>query len=236
MGSHCNDCIRAGRLPALARFRRWEAAGGALVTKVLVAVSLLVFVVDSVSAAGGRSPVATGFALFGPAVASGDWYRLITSGFVHYGIFHLGFNMVLLYRFGAMLESVLGPVAFLALYLASALGGSFGAVLLSPTALTAGASGAVFGLVGATAVGMRRRGLDVWRSDVGGLLVLNLVLTFVVPGISMGGHLGGLLGGAAVGWASFGPRQSKRSASLGTVVAASVIALAGIGSVWVSAY
>ena len=232
MGSHCNDCLRAGRLPALTRFRRWEAAGGALVTKVLVGASLFVFVLDSVSGLRGRSPVATGFALFGPAVASGEWYRLITSGFVHYGIFHLGFNMVLLYRFGVMLESVLGPVAFLALYLASALAGSFGAVLLSPMALTAGASGAVFGLVGATAVGMRRRGVDVWRSDVGGLLVLNLVLTFVVPGISIGGHLGGLLGGLAVGWASFGPHDSKRSAAAGTAVAAFVVVLAGGASVW----
>ena len=189
---------------------------------------------DTAAGVRGRSAVSTNLALFGPAVASGEWYRLVTSGFVHYGIFHLGFNMLLLYRFGVMLESVLGPIAFLALYLASALGGSFGAVLLSPTALTAGASGAVFGLVGATAVGLRRRGVDVWRTDVGGLLALNLVITFVIPGISIGGHLGGLLGGVAVGLTTFGPYESKRSVRVGMGVAAVVAALAGAGSVWVA--
>jgi len=134
-------------------------------------------------------------------VGEGEWYRLITSGFLHArNPFHVGFNMYILWFLGNLLEPGLGPVRFLGLYLASLLAGSFGALLLSPDALTVGASGAVFGLMGATFVMQRARGIDPMRSGIGPIILLNLAISFL-PGlnISIGGHLGGLAGGALAG-------------------------------------
>jgi len=234
VGSQCWECIRAARPPRRERARRWNATAGPLATKTLVALNVAVFVLTASQggAVGRGGDLQSRLALYGPAVASGEWYRLVTAGFVHYGLIHVGFNMVLLYRFGEMLERAIGRVQFMALYLAALLAGSFGALLLSPTALTAGASGAVFGLVGAAAVGMRQRGINVWQSGVGGLLVINLIITFVIPGISIGGHLGGLAGGAVTGSVMLGPRPSRRSAAEGVAVALVIAAAAAVGGVW----
>jgi membrane associated rhomboid family serine protease len=199
-----------------------------VVTKVIIGVNLAVFLATSL---GGGGPLGRGgdlqakLALFGPAVAQGEWYRLVTSGFLHYGLIHIGFNMAILYRFGAMLEPALGRIRMVALYLAALLAGSFGAVLLTPTAYTGGASGAVFGLIGAAAVGMRQRGIDVWQSGVGPLIALNLVFTFAIPGISIGGHLGGLIGGAAVGGVMLKKAPDRRSVLEGVAVAGLVAAV-----------
>jgi membrane associated rhomboid family serine protease len=200
--------------------RQWNATAGPLATKVLIGLNVLVFLLTTAAPSWQVR-----LSLFGPAVASGEWYRLVTSGFVHYGLLHIAFNMLLLYRFGMLLEPALGRVRFVALYLASLLAGSFGAVLLSPHGLTAGASGAVFGMVGATAIGLRQRGISVWQTGVGGLLVINLVLTFLVPGISVGGHLGGLAGGATAGWLMLQSPPNRRSTIEGVIVA---IVIAGV--------
>jgi membrane associated rhomboid family serine protease len=204
------------------------------VTKVLIALNVGVFLwatADAGSSVGGtvgRGSVERDLALSARFVEDGDWWRLFTSGFVHYGLLHLAFNMLLLWQFGSMLEPALGRIRFAALYVTALLCGSFGAVLLSPSALTAGASGAVFGLVGAAAIGLRRRGIGVWDSGVGGLLVVNLVLTFAVPNISIGGHVGGLLGGGIVG----ATMLDVRPARLGLVVAVVVSLLAVVGGMW----
>ena len=110
---------------------------------------------------------------------------------MHYGLLHILFNMVILYRFGEMLETALGRVRLVALYLAALLCGSFGALLLTPHALTGGASGAVFGRWRRPPSASTSGASTCGESGVGGLIVLNLVLTFVVGGISIGGHLGG---------------------------------------------
>ncbi len=136
------------------------------------------------------------FALFGPSVAEGEWYRLVTSGFLHVSIIHIGFNMFLLLFLGRLLEPALGTPRFLVLYLASLLAGSFGALIVEPNALTVGASGAVFGLAGATVVIARGRGMDALAGEIGFLIVFNLVWSFIGPNISVGGHVGGLIGGA----------------------------------------
>jgi membrane associated rhomboid family serine protease len=155
------------------------------------------------SGAGGNiargNGLAGDYALFGPAVAAGDWYRLITAGFLHYGLFHVGMNMLILYQLGQLLEPSLGRVRYAALYMAALIGGSVGALVVSPNSLTAGASGAVFGLMGAAAVAMRRRGINVMQTSIGSLLVINLVITFAIRGISIGGHLGGLAAGVVGG-------------------------------------
>jgi len=234
VGSQCWECIRAARPPARERLRRWNATAGPLTTKVLVGLNVAVFLVTAAQGGvlGRGGDLQSRLALFGPAVAQGQWYRLVTSGFVHYGLIHIAFNMLLLYRFGEMIEPAIGRVQFVALYASALLAGSFGALLLSPSALTAGASGAVFGLVGAAAIGMRQRGINVWQTGVGGLLAINLVLTFVIPGISIGGHLGGLGGGAAAGSVMLRPRPSRRSAFEGVAVALVIVVTATAGAMW----
>jgi membrane associated rhomboid family serine protease len=193
-----------------------------------VGVNILVYL--ATSAVGGD--LQRRLALFGPAVANGEWYRLLTSGFVHYGILHIAFNLLILYRFGEILEAALGRLRVTALYLAALLAGSFGAVLLQPGVFTGGASGAVFGLVGAAAVGLRQRGVDVWQSGVGPLLAINLFLTFALPGISIGGHLGGLIGGALVGSVMLRTMGDHRAMAQGLAVAALVAGVSVAGALW----
>jgi membrane associated rhomboid family serine protease len=204
-----------------------------LATKVLIAANVVVFVLTSaggVQAAGRSGDLQSQLALYGPAVAHGDWYRLVSSGFVHYGLLHIGFNMLLLYQLGLLLEPALGRFRFVALYFAALLAGSFGALLFSPTVFSAGASGAVFGLFGAAAAGLRQRGVRVMQTWIGGLLVINLIFTFAIPGISIGAHVGGLVGGTVTGWVMLHP--TRRSKVEGVVVAAVVIVASVLGSLW----
>jgi membrane associated rhomboid family serine protease len=132
-------------------------------------------------------------------VAHGEYYRLITGAFLHdpSNPLHLLFNMYILYWVGTMLEPVLGHLRFSALYFASLLAGSFGALIAEPNRLTVGASGAVFGLMAAAFVFQRARGVDPWRSGLGPVILFNLALPFLFPGlnISIGAHIGGLIGG-----------------------------------------
>jgi membrane associated rhomboid family serine protease len=169
-------------------------------TYVLIAINVVVFLVQIASGSGGLfsggiSQFTADFGLFGPSVAEGEWYRLVTSGFLHASIIHIGFNMFLLLVLGRLLEPALGTPRFLVLYFASLLAGSFGALVLEPNVLTIGASGAVFGLAGAVFVIARGRGMNELAGEIGFLIVFNLVFSFVSPRISVGGHIGGLIGG-----------------------------------------
>ena len=134
-------------------------------------------------------------ALYGPLVADGDWYRLLSAAFLHYGPIHLGMNMLALWWIGRPLENYLGPMRYLLLYLVSGLAGSAGALIVNPTAVTVGASGAIFGILGAAIV-LERQGNYVLGGSALTLLIVNIAFTFAVPGISIGGHLGGLAAGA----------------------------------------
>jgi membrane associated rhomboid family serine protease len=169
-------------------------------TYILIAINVIVFLVEIANGGGGlfaeqRSQFVVDFGLYGPFVAEGEWYRLVTSGFLHASIVHIGFNMLILYFLGRLLEPALGTPRFLVLYFASLLAGSFGVMLIEPNNLTLGASGAVFGLAGATFVIARGRGLDALAGQIGFLIVFNLVFSFASPRISIGAHLGGLVGG-----------------------------------------
>jgi membrane associated rhomboid family serine protease len=124
-----------------------------------------------------------------------EYWRLISSGFVHENLLHIGFNMYLLYLLGMMLEPAIGSVRFAAIYFTALLAGSFG-VVLATAAPSLGASGAVFGLMGAAVVELRARRISVMESGIGGLIVLNLILSFSLANISVGAHVGGLIGGA----------------------------------------
>jgi membrane associated rhomboid family serine protease len=169
-------------------------------TYVLIAINVTVFLIEIATGAGGLfstkiTQFIADFGLFGPSVAEGEWYRLVTSGFLHLGILHIGFNMFLLLILGRLLEPALGTPRFLFLYFASLLAGSFGALVLDPNALTVGASGAVFGLAGATFVIARGRGMNQLAGEIGFLIVFNLVWSLAASNISVGGHVGGLIGG-----------------------------------------
>ena len=184
-------------------------------------------------AGGGvlASPLGQDGALFGPAVADGDAWRLVTSAFLHSGLFHLAINMFILWQLGTMLEPAIGRLRFGLIYFVSMLCGSFGVLLLSPTSPTVGASGAVFGLMSAAVIYMRHRGIDPMASGLPLWIGLNLVITFTIPGISIGGHLGGLIGGALVALVLFElPRAARGLPRIapGLVAAAiGVIAVAG---------
>ena len=139
--------------------------------------------------------------LFGPAVAHGQDYRLLTAAFIHYGVLHIAVNMYALFILGTAFERYAGHMRFAAVYFTAALSGSFGALILTPHSATAGASGAIFGIMGALLVFERQRGIALMQSPIVGWIVINLIITFSIPGISIGGHVGGLIGGGLAGFA-----------------------------------
>lgn len=216
VGSHCVDCAKAGRPNAATRARHWNARQPTLVTTSIIAANVAVFVWGAIldpATIGGRirlGGIHADFALNRRILEFTDeWYRLATSGFLHFGILHLAFNMYMLWMLGQMLEPALGRVRFALLYAAGLLGGSLG-VLLLDQGLTAGASGAVFGLLGAAFVGQWRRGANPLTTSIGSVLMMNLFITFAWRDqISVGGHLGGVIAGAICGWVMLAPPQRR---------------------------
>ncbi|MFQ5382741.1 MAG: rhomboid family intramembrane serine protease [Dehalococcoidia bacterium] len=213
VGFHCPECVAEDirRVPRVYRLQEPPYLAYALIA-LNIGVALAGILENSGWFGGQLGRIGVNFALLGGGltferggfgvigVDGGEWYRIITGAFLHSGPIHLGFNMFLLWQLGLMLEPVLGRPRFGLLYLVSLLGGSFGALLMAPDTFTVGASGAVFGLMGAVFLMERARGISAMQSSVGFLIVINLVLTFAIPGISIGGHVGGLLAGAATGW------------------------------------
>lgn len=215
VGHQCAECVGEGAKTVRQARTQFGGVPAAtpLVTYVLIGINVVMFVLQTMSSELERALV-----LFSPAVADGEWYRLLTSAFLHYGPMHIVFNMWALYVIGPPLEVALGRLRFTSLYLMSALGGSVVVYLLSTlNGQTAGASGAVFGLFGATFVIGKKLNMDTrW---VIGLIVINLVITFVVPNISWQGHLGGLVTGAAIATAyAYAPRKNRTAVQGGALV------------------
>jgi membrane associated rhomboid family serine protease len=242
------------RVTSGVRRAAYEGAG-AKVTRALIAINILVYVAELLQGSGVSATkgsiyqngalLANGakFAnsLIGlPAhvpypqlvgVAHGDWWRLMTSAFLHYGPFHILLNMLALWWFGSALERRIGSGRFLAIYLVSGLAGSAGALMLDPTTPTVGASGAIFGILGAGLVMEQVQRDYVFGGSALGVIVLNLVFTFSVSNISIGGHIGGLLGGAAcaLGLSRFG--RSHIAYGRAGVLGYATIAAVGVASV-----
>ena len=164
-------------------------------------------------------------------VDTGEYYRLVTSAFLHDGIFHLAFNMYILWILGHMLEPGFGKARFLSLYVVSMLGGSFGVLLLSPDSPTVGASGAVFGLMAATVLMHRAIGGSIWRSPLAPLLMINIVFTLLIPRVSIGGHFGGLVAGAVMGAVMLAFERRNAPAWVTVAVGGMLSALLVAGSV-----
>jgi membrane associated rhomboid family serine protease len=240
VGIRCPECAGGrrglGAVAPRASGALESARRNATATTVIVAVNVLVFLGElaqgiGISGTGGSSVVSDG-GLTGAAVADGEWWRLVTSAFIHAGLLHVAFNMYALWWLGGILERDIGTLRFLGIYFASVLGGAAGALIASPDALTVGASGGVFGLLAAMLVIERQRGVSLMQSPVGALLVANLVITFVLPGISLGGHLGGIVGGAAAALilSGFGARSISH-ARFNPLVAAGMLGLGAVAVV-----
>jgi membrane associated rhomboid family serine protease len=227
VGFHCPECVKAGAKSSPVYTASSLPGSQPIVTWVLIALNVLVFVAELATLRSGENIVygASGGVgdqgiLYGPYVAAGEWWRLVTSGFLHAGLIHIGMNMYVLYRIGPQLERLLGSMRFTGLYFASLLAGSLGVILLSPYSPTLGASGAIFGLLGAAAAFQVSQRINLWQSGLGQLILINLVITFTLGAyISIGGHLGGIIGGGAVGYALFTLEQRKVPAIAGLFIA-----------------
>ena len=195
------------------RARGAYATYPAYVTWALIAINVVVFLADGLLSGGsglslfggGNGPLSQAGAVYGPSVAHGEWWRLITAAFLHLGILHIGLNMYALWLFGPIMEQLYVHIEYAFIYLLCALGGSVLTILVAPNTPALGASGAIFGLFGLGFIVSRRRHLllgpqaRAMLSQIGTLLVLNLFITFTVPFISWTGHVGGLLVGAVIG-------------------------------------
>jgi membrane associated rhomboid family serine protease len=240
VGMRCPEC--ASQRTKVVRMR--EMANRPQVTVALIAINAIAFLAEgsfTVGSGAGGGTVSDKGALLGSGarvamgqvisyegVAYGQWWRIVTGGFLHAGLLHIAFNMYLLYLLGQMLEPALGHIKFALVYFVSLLTGSFVALLVSPHALTVGASGAVFGLMGAAAMEMRARQIPIMQSGIGFLIVINLALSFAIPGISWGGHIGGLIGGAlAMLLLQLGDRYRQQALALAGCVAIGAITFAG---------
>lgn len=234
VGYQCVDCIAqdARSQPRATTVAGAELTGRSVVIPVLAAINVVIFAVTVVQARSlannAVAPLFQQWGLWPTAVADGAWWRLLTSGFLHFGPIHLAFNMIALWVIGRDLEQVLGRTRFLLVYLVSLLGGS-GAVFLfeNENSMTAGASGAVFGLMGGLAVVLLR----MRRSPRPALtiILLNVIITFVVPGISILGHLGGLAFGAAVtAGLVYAPRDRRTAVQAVIVLALLVVIAVGV--------
>ncbi len=251
VGHQCPECVAEGRRTqrsARTAFGGSVAGRAGVVTRVLIGINVAVMLISI--ATGGMTAVAgggwggllgqstpltnwgsvIGYATYGlgdptlHGVAAGEWYRLVTAMFLHYGVLHLLFNMYALWILGRELEAVLGRLRFAGLYLLAGLGGNVAAYLFSaPNAATAGASTAVFGLMAATFVILKRLKLSV--APILPVIVINIVFTFAIANISVAGHLGGLVTGAAVATVlAYAPRE-KRNLIQGIGCAAVVVLL-----------
>jgi membrane associated rhomboid family serine protease len=232
VGMRCPECAR--------QRTRVRSGAGALTgahtpyaTYALIAINVIAFFAELGAGGGATSgELVQDGGVFGPAISDGDWYRIVTGGFLHAGPLHLLFNMYVLWVAGTLLEPGIGTPRFLAIYFISLLAGSFGALLLDPDSLTVGASGAIFGLMAAVLVVARGRGMEEIASQFGLFIVLNLVLTVAIPNISIGGHLGGLIGGGLaalllVGVERQAPGRVGIAFEAGGLVVLTVIAVAG---------
>ena len=240
VGMRCPECSRDRTKVKTASTVRARAgltgAGRYSMTQILIAANVFVFLAEVAtgSSIGGVSGSHLGTlyengALFGPYINSyhHDYWRLVTSGFLHDGLLHILFNMWFLYVVGPALEGIVGRWNFLVIYFASLLAGSFGALLFQPLSPTVGASGALFGLLGALIVIAHYRRISIWQSGLGVTLLINIVFSLSIAGISIGGHLGGLVGGGLCGmlYMEFMERRRTPAAFLAGCAA---VAVAGV--------
>jgi membrane associated rhomboid family serine protease len=231
VGMRCPECARQRTKVRTVR----SLTNDPKVTYALIAINVIAWLASGkvgFNAGGAGTTVFQHGALYGPLVhGQHEYWRLITGGFLHANILHIALNMYLLYVLGQMLEPAIGHVRFAVIYFVALLGGSFGALLLSPHAVTVGASGAIFGLMGAAFFELRERGIDPFQAGIGGLILINLVFSFTFSGISVGGHIGGLVFGSLAVLAFHAVDRRRLPVAAGyaaSIVLAVVAAVAGV--------
>jgi membrane associated rhomboid family serine protease len=239
VGMRCPDCSRQKTQTRSLQ----SIAVEPIVTYVLIAINVAVFIgVQSSSQFNYHDLTLFGSGVYQDGtlhgVAEGEWWRLVSSGFLHTETVHLLLNMLSLFWLGRMIEPALGHARYVAIYLVSLLAGSLGVMILDPNAETLGASGAIYGLLGAAIVMARNRNIDLMQSGLIPILVLNLLLTFVFSRggggftLSIGGHLGGLVGGFIATFVVEEFARRRRDSLVPGIVACAVIGVAAIaGSV-----
>jgi membrane associated rhomboid family serine protease len=229
VGIRCPDHANVGAVkPSPARtiqtVRRQTRAVAAPATMTLIAINVVVYMITAAQGGGINLPggqLFSDWALQGLAVSDGEWWRLVTAMFLHGSVLHLMFNMLALYWLGTIIEQALGTPRFLLVYFVSGLAGSAGALWLSSAlAVTVGASGAIFGMIGALLI-LEYLSTGSLMGQAMVLILINMALTFAVPGISIGGHLGGLMGGIVATYALMQFRFPPKRA-LGVAIAAGV--------------
>ena len=245
VGMRCPDC--AGERT---KVRRLRGRGGAAtfarpanpydprtwsVTQTLIVINVIVFlweVLDGVTLGGTDSGwVYVHGVLFGPYMSHGyhQYWRLLTSGFLHASLIHIGFNMLSLWFVGRSLEPAIGRAYFAAIYFTALLAGSFGALLLTPDAPTLGASGAIFGIFGALIMVARARRIPLWSSGLLPILLFNFIYTLTIADVSVGGHLFGCLSGFVTGWflTEHGEKRDRKTLVLGVCALIALASVAG---------
>jgi membrane associated rhomboid family serine protease len=199
VGMRCPECAKQKTKVRVGQGAFSPTGGKMPATFALIGINVIVFLVELIGGGSGGfsggGSVIHDAGLRGPDIANGDWWRVITGGFLHAGFLHLALNMYVLYIAGSILEPGIGTPRFLGIYFVSLIAGSLGALILDPNTVTVGASGAIFGLMAGVIVVARGRGIEQLAQQFGLFVILNLVLTFSIPGISIGGHIGGLIGG-----------------------------------------
>jgi membrane associated rhomboid family serine protease len=226
VGMRCPECARQKtKVRTAATLTRTPQ-----LTYALIAINVIVFVAQIASGGGLNGlagPVYENGALAGQPVADGEWWRIITFGFLHAGLLHILFNTYVLYFLGALLEPEIGKLRFGLIYGVSLVGGALGALLTSlPNQATVGASGAVFGLMSAAFVALRARGIDPMQTGIGVMILLNLGITFLIPNISIGAHVGGLIAGGVVAYLLFEIGERRRGWERGALAASAVLGVA----------
>jgi membrane associated rhomboid family serine protease len=213
------------------------ASGKAPVTRILIAINIVIYLLTAAQGGGFNAPGGQLFdkmILYGPFVAHGDWWRLVTAMFLHASVIHIGFNMFALYLIGTPVEQYLGRARYIGLYFVSGLAGSAGGLLQAPHTPVLGASGAIFGILGAMLI-LEWQATGRLAGNAMTWIVINLVISFAIPNISWGGHVGGLIGGILImlAYAHWRDRGRAQFGQLGlggvlglVVVAAGSVALA----------
>jgi membrane associated rhomboid family serine protease len=227
VGMRCPDCSRQ----KTATRSLQSIAVEPIATYILIAINVAVFFGVQSSATTYHDLTLFSSAVYDNSgtvhgVAEGEWWRLVTSGFVHTETLHIFLNMLSLFWLGRMIEPALGHARYVAIYLVSLLAGSLGVMILDPNAETLGASGAIFGLLGAAIVMARNRNISLVQSGLLPILAINFIFTLSVPGISLGAHLGGLIGGLVSTFVVEQLSMRRRDSLVPSVVACAVLGVA----------
>ncbi len=228
VGMRCPECAR--QTTRVHRVRANEIAAP-MATQAIIAINVIVYLAELATGGGGFSnasgTVVDHGILYGPFVSQlHEYWRIVTNGFLHESIWHVGFNMVFLWFVGRSLEPAIGSARFVGAYGVSLVCGSVGVLLLEPHAPALGASGAIFGVFGTLMVEARRRGISLWATGLLQVALINFAFTFTIPGIAYGAHVFGFAGGILVGvvFDQFDRRRLPRSASLAACAVLTVAA------------